>query len=110
MLLGRLLQLLTHLLELLVAVVNLRRPRLHVRELLLDRLLFLSEALLRTLHLLAPGTDLLLRFPPHAADLVLDLAEGLAGELLRLPLGLEDHLLSSRLCAQGLGLGERRPD
>src|SRR6266545_3999347 len=92
-LLRRLLQLLAHLLELLVAVVHLRRPRLNVGELVLDRLLLLGEALLRTLHLLTPGADLLLRFPPHAADLVLDLAERLAGELLRLPLCREDDLL-----------------
>ncbi len=105
-LLGRVLELLPHHLELPVPVVQLLRPPVELVELAVDRLLLLGEPLLLALDLLAARAEVLLRISPERSDLVLGLDERLTRQALGLTLGLEDDLLGPGLRALSLGLGD----
>ena len=107
MLRRRLLELLTDLLQAFVAIVELPRALVRLVGLAIDRLLLLCEAVLLSPDLLATDAEVFLRFLPQGARLVLGLDERLARDPLRLPLGLQDHLLRLGLGALGPGLSER---
>ena len=110
MLIGGLLQLLPDELQLLVAFLELERPRLDRRDPLAEIGLRLEDPALQARDLLAAGADVLLGLPPHGRGLLAGLLDGADPGRVGLPFGLEQGLLRPRLDALRIRGGHRLPD